>query len=103
VQKADAAGTILTQDFWADSAIFQTCVPAYNLIVWMMWLTYEHKLRQEPDTVRFQLIHIPARLLMAAVGGLLNCLTTRFLEENSLKLKILLHVYALSDFLIILP
>jgi len=43
-----ASGSILPQDFWANSAIFQTCIPAwladrlaYNLMVWMMWLNDE--------------------------------------------------------------
>jgi len=36
-----ASGSILTQDFWANSAIFQTCIMAYNLMVWMMWLNDE--------------------------------------------------------------
>jgi hypothetical protein len=31
-----ASGTILTQDFWANSAIFQSCILAYNLLVWML-------------------------------------------------------------------
>jgi hypothetical protein len=26
------------QDFLANSAKFQTCILAYNLLVWMMWL-----------------------------------------------------------------
>ena len=33
-----ASGSILTQDFWANSAIFQTSILAYNLLVWIMWL-----------------------------------------------------------------
>jgi hypothetical protein len=31
-----ASGSILTQDFWANSAMFQTCILAYNLLAWMM-------------------------------------------------------------------
>lgn len=58
-----ASGSILTQDFWANSAIFQTCILAYNLLVWMMWITYEKGFREEPDTIRTWLIHVPARLL----------------------------------------
>ena len=58
-----AAGTILTHDFWANSAIFQTCILSYNLMVWMSWLSQGHKLNEEPNTLRFWLIHVPARLL----------------------------------------
>ena len=58
-----AAGSILTQDFWANSALFQVCILAYNLMVWMMWLTMKHALKEEPNTIRFWLIHVPARLV----------------------------------------
>ncbi len=58
-----AAGSILTQDFWANSALFQTCILAYNLLVWRMWLTMTHALQEEPNTIRFWLIHVPARLV----------------------------------------
>lgn len=58
-----AVGTILTQDFWANSAIFQTCILAYNLMVRMMLLKEGQRLRQEPNTIRFRFIHVPGRLL----------------------------------------
>lgn len=59
-----ASGSILTQDFWANSAIFQTCILGYNLMVWMMWLNNEEGFREEPNTIRMYLIHVPARLLI---------------------------------------
>lgn len=58
-----ASGSILTQDFWANSAIFQTCIMAYNLMVWMMWLNDEEGFKEEPNTVRMFLINVPARLV----------------------------------------
>jgi hypothetical protein len=58
-----AAGSILTHDFWANSALFQICILAYNLLVWMMWLTLKHALQEEPNTIRFWLIHVPARFV----------------------------------------
>ena len=57
-----ASGSILTQDFWANSAIFQTCILAYNLMVWMMWLANEEGFKEEPNTIRMRLIRVPARL-----------------------------------------
>jgi hypothetical protein len=57
-----ASGSILTQDFWANSAIFQSCVLAYNLMVWMMWLNNEDGFREEPNTIRMYLIQVPAKL-----------------------------------------
>jgi len=58
-----ACGSILTQEFWANSAIFQCSILAYNLMVWMMWLNHEKGFREEPDTIRMYLIHVPARLV----------------------------------------
>jgi len=58
-----AASSILTQDFWANSALFQTCILAYNLLVWMIWLTMKQALREEPNTIRFWLIHVPAKFV----------------------------------------
>ena len=58
-----ASGSILTQEFWANSAIFQTCILAYNLMVWMMWLNDEKGFREEPNTIRMYLVHVPARLM----------------------------------------
>lgn len=34
-----AAGSFLTNKFWANAAIFQTCILAYNLLTWMRLLT----------------------------------------------------------------
>lgn len=58
-----ASGSILTQDFWANSAIFQTTILAYNLLVWMMWLNNEDGFNEEPNTIRMCLINVPARLM----------------------------------------
>ncbi len=62
-----AAGSIRTQDFWANSALFQTCILAYNLMVWMTWFTTGCALSQEPNTIRAWLLHVPARLISS--GG----------------------------------
>lgn len=47
-----ASGSIRTQNFWANSAIFQTTILAYNLMVWMMWLNTEAPFYEEPNTIR---------------------------------------------------
>lgn len=58
-----AGGNILTNDFWANSAIFQTCILAYNLTVWMFWLNTKKGFHEEPNTIRMFLIRVPGRLL----------------------------------------
>lgn len=60
------AASMLTQDFWANSALFPVCILAYNLLVWLLWLTMRQKLREEPDTVRGWLIRVPAKLVKHA-------------------------------------
>jgi hypothetical protein len=77
-----ASGSILTQDFWANSAIFQTCILAYNLLVWMMWLSYEQGFRQEPDTIRGWLIRVPARLLHGSRQWVLKLSKTYLFKEQ---------------------
>ena len=57
-----AAGSVLTQSFWANSALFQTCLLAYNLLVWLLWVTHKHELREEPETIRGWLIRVPGKL-----------------------------------------
>jgi hypothetical protein len=61
-----ASGTIRTQDFWANSAIFQTSILAYNLMVWMMWSNTKTSFHEEPNTIRAWLIHVPAKLISRA-------------------------------------
>ena len=77
-----ASGSILTQEFWANSAIFQTCILAYNLLVWMMWLNYENGFSQEPDTIRAWLIHVPARLLHGSRQWILKLSETYLFKEQ---------------------
>jgi hypothetical protein len=61
-----ASGTIRTQDFWANSALFQTAILAYNLMVWMMWLNTQNGFHEEPNTIRAWLIQVPAKLIHRA-------------------------------------
>jgi len=77
-----AAGTIRTQNFWANSAIFQTGIFAYNLMVWMRWLTQGQKLREEPNTIRFWLIQAPARRLTAGHRFVLKLSTNWIFKQR---------------------
>jgi len=82
-----ASGSILTQDFWANSAIFQTCILAYNLLVWMMWLNDEDGFREEPNTIRMFLIHVPARLMHAGRQWFLRLSSNYFFKERWIQLE----------------
>ncbi|MDM8543288.1 transposase [Desulfococcaceae bacterium HSG9] len=83
-QNQMAAGTVLTQKFQADSAVFQTCVPAYNLTVRMMRLTPEHRFSEEPNTIRFRLIRVPARLLTGGKHLILKLSKNRYFKNRQL-------------------
>ena len=61
-----ASFTIRTQDFWANSARFQTAILAYNLMVWMMWLNTQNSFHEEPNTLRAWLMKKPAKLIHRA-------------------------------------
>ncbi len=57
-----AAGSFLTQKFWANAAVFQTCILAYNLLTWMRLLTLEAAWREKSR------IHFEDGLSMLQVG-----------------------------------
>lgn len=86
-KKQMAAGNIRTDDFWANSAIFQTCILSYNLIVWMMWLATGDKLRQEPNTIRFWFIHLPARLLTGSRSFTLKLSRNSFFKNKWIEIE----------------
>lgn len=77
-----ASGSILTQDFWANSAMFQTCILAYNLLAWMMWLTSKKGFREEPNTIRTWLIKAPARLITSGRRWILKLPQDYFFKEQ---------------------
>lgn len=77
-----ASGSILTQDFWANSAIFQSCILAYNLMVWMMLLHTKTCLGAEPATIRFWLIQVPARLIRTSRRWILKLSECYFFQAE---------------------
>jgi len=77
-----ASGSILTNNFWANDAIFQICILTYNLVVWMMFLVYGEKLRQEPNTIRFWLIHVPAELVLKSRQFVLKLSKNRVIRKR---------------------
>jgi hypothetical protein len=82
-----STGSILTQDFWANSAIFQTSILAYNLLVWMMWLNNKEGFNEEPKTIRMLLIHVPARLLNRSRQWIVRLSKNYFYKNRWLSLE----------------
>lgn len=81
------SGSILTQKFWANSAIFQTSILAYNLLVWMMWLNNKGGFNEEPNTIRMLLIHVPARLLTGGAQWVVQLSKNYFYKNRWLSLE----------------
>jgi hypothetical protein len=77
-----ASGSFLTKDFWANSAMFQTCILAYNLLAWMMWLTNKKGFCEEPNTIRAWLIRTPARLITSGGRLILKLPRDYFFKEQ---------------------
>ena len=77
-----ASGSILTQDFWANSALFQTYILAYNLLVRMMWLTTKKVFREEPNTISAWLIKTPARLITSGRRWIFKLPQAYFFKEQ---------------------
>jgi len=82
-----ASGSIRTQDFWANSAIFQTSILAYNLMVWMMWLNTERSFHEEPNTIRAWLIHVPAKLITRSRQWVVKLADDYFFKERWLEIE----------------
>ena len=53
----------------------------------MMQLTQEHKIDEEPNTIRFWLIHVPARLLTGSRRLILKLSTSWYFKGKWLKIE----------------
>lgn len=59
-----AFGSMLVHTFWANHALLQAAVLAYNLIIWFQRMALDpHRWRERPNTLRGWLIFLAARLL----------------------------------------
>jgi len=87
VKNQMAAGSILTNNFWADSAIFQICILAYNLMVWMMWINTGKGFREEPNTIRLYLIRVPGKLVCRGRQWFLKLEKNFFFKSKWLELE----------------
>lgn len=60
------AGWLLTDSFWANEALWQCSVLAYNLSLWMRILTDRKSWHEEPNTFRLWFIQLAGRLVTSA-------------------------------------
>lgn len=82
-----SAGSILTNSFWANSAIFQICILAYNLMVWMIWINTGRGFREEPNTIRFYLIRVPGKLVYRGRQWILKLEKNFFFKSKWLEIE----------------
>lgn len=87
VKSQMAAGSILTDSFWANSAIFQICILAYNLMVWMIWINTGRGFREEPNTIRFYLIRVPGKLVYRGRQWVLRLEKNFFFKSKWLEIE----------------
>ena len=57
------AGSLLTQDFWANEALWLASVMSYNVSVWMRALTDEKSWHEEPMTFRSWFIQLAGKVV----------------------------------------
>jgi len=59
-----AFGSMLVHEFWANHALLQASIFAYNLMIWFQRMTLDaHRWRERPNTLRAWLIYLAARLV----------------------------------------
>ncbi|MFH1112912.1 MAG: transposase [Pseudomonadota bacterium] len=59
-----AFGSMLVHEFWANHALLQAAVLAYNVMIWFQRMALDpHRWRERPNTLRGWLIYLAARLL----------------------------------------
>jgi hypothetical protein len=59
-----AFGSMLVHEFWANHALLQTALLAYNLIILFQRMVLDpHRWRERPNTLRARIIYVAARLL----------------------------------------
>ena len=59
-----AFGSMLIHEFWANHALLQAAVLAYNLIIWFQRMALDpHRWSERPNTLRSWIIYVAARLL----------------------------------------
>lgn len=63
VKNQCAAGNFTLQNFWGSAFLFQLSILAYNLKIWMTWLTDTRSWREEFKTFRFWFIKMAANLV----------------------------------------
>lgn len=75
------AGYIRTSEFWANSALFQCAVMAYNILRWMALLTGGVIRQWEMKTIRLWLIRVAGKLVYGSRQYTLR-LPERFLYQD---------------------
>jgi len=75
------AGNIRTSDFFANSALFQSAVLAYNILKWMALLTGGEVQKWEVKTIRLYLIRMAGKLIKTGRQYILK-LPERFLFQQ---------------------
>lgn len=81
------AGSLLTNSFWANEALWLLSVMAYNISLWMRILTDKKSWREEPSTFRMWFIQLAGRLVSSGRGSSLNLYQAYHYKEKWLTIN----------------
>lgn len=81
------AGSLLTNRFWANEALWLLSVMAYNISLWMRLLTDKKSWREEPSTFRIWFIQLAGRLVSSGRRFSLKLYSAYHYQKRWLKIN----------------
>ena len=80
-------GSLLTQDFWANEALWLASVMSYNVSVWMRALTDEKSWHEEPMTFRSWFIQLAGKVVKSGRKVYLKMYEAYYYKSRWLKIE----------------
>ena len=76
------AGQLLTNEFWANEALWQSSVLAYNISVWMRKLSDEKSWHEEPATFRAWFVQLAGKVIRSGRQVFLKMYTAYYYKQR---------------------
>ncbi len=87
VKKQMFAGSLLTQEFWANEALWMMSVLAYNISLWMRILTDEKSWHEEPNTFRMWFVQLAGKIVSSGRQIKLKMYESYYYKERWRKIE----------------
>lgn len=81
------AGCLLTQDFWANEALWLLSVLAYNIVIWLRKFTDAQSWREEPATFRSWFVQLAGKLVASGRNVYLKMYEAYYYKERWRKIE----------------